>query len=569
MNIRRHFKKKQKIQIDFDEIFMDASNLPEFNRGRMEGRIELPLSRVNMYAVGIIFTLIALVFSGKLFLLQIADGASYAKRSINNHLNTSLIFAERGIIYDRNGERLAWNTEGDKERDFAERMYTSRRGLGQLLGYVNYPKKDTSGFYFRTDYIGRGGAEESYEETLKGKNGERLLEVDAFGHPVSGHVVHVPESGKSITLTVDAKLSEALYDHIATSGARVGFRSGAGVIMDVHTGELIALASFPSFDPMVMLHGDQAQIDAYVHDHRTPFLNKVVSGLFTPGSIVKPFMALAALTENIISPNKEIVSTGSITIPNPYTPSQPSVFTDWKAHGAVDMRHAIAVSSDVYFYEVGGGFHDQKGLGIARIEQYMKIFGFASTTGIHLPSEQRGIIPSPEWKEKVLNEPWRLGDTYHTSIGQFGFQVTPLEMARGYAAIANGGTLMTPVLVKGDPQTRTKLPISDASLQVVHEGMKLSAEIGTARSLMRSDMQFGGKTGTAELDEQKRFVNSWVVGFYPYDKPRYAFVLLMEHGSRTNLFGAAPIMSQFFTWMRDNTPEYFTKIPEDMSHVDS
>ncbi len=553
----RLFKRKKKQTIDVDEIFLDSSNLPAFNTGRLEGRLEVPVGSYRIIAVGVFFSLIACVFLGQLFYLQIVRGEEYASRSNNNHIDKSLLFAERGIILDRNGERLAWNAEGTDKKDFAERAYTNRAGLGQLLGHVNYPKKDTSGFYFRTEYAGRGGVEESYNTRLAGENGERLLEVDVHGAIISEHVVHMPKSGQSVYLTIDARVSEALYMHIATSSAKAGFRSGAGAIMDVETGEIIALASYPSYDPMVMVRGDAETIDQYTKDERLPFLNKIVAGVYTPGSIVKPFMALAALTENTISPEKEIISTGSLVIPNPYTPSQPSVFTDWKAHGAVAMRQALAVSSNVYFYVVGGGYKDQKGLGITKIHEYMELFGFTKKTGIRLPGEGAGVVPNPAWKKEKFNDEWRLGDTYNTSIGQFGFQVTPIEMLRAYTAIANKGTLLTPLVVQGELQTSTQLPISEESFQIIHEGMKLSAEEGTARALNQSTMKFGGKTGTAELGSRKEFVNSWVIGFYPYEKPKYAFVLLMERGPRANLFGASPIMSQFFIWMRDNAPEYF------------
>jgi len=556
----RFFRNKKKNTIDFDEIFLDSSNLPAFNTGRLEGRIEMPLSRTGMYAVGVVFSLIAFVFLIQLYRLQIVHGQEYAERSANNHIDTSLLFAERGVIFDRNGERLAWNAESAENRDFAERVYTDRKGLGQLLGYVNYPRKDSSGFYFRTEYVGKGGVEESFNTMLAGENGEQILEVDVFGNPISEHVVHMPNNGDSVTLTIDARLSEALYEHIATSSHKAEFRSGAGAIMDVETGEIIAMTSYPSFDPEAMTRGDEALLQEYREDRRLPFLNKVVAGLYTPGSIVKPFVALAALTEKTISPEKVIVSTGALTIPNPYTPSQPSIFTDWKAHGAVTMRRAIAVSSNVYFYVVGGGYLDQKGLGIAKIDAYMKTFGFDTETGVRLPGEERGIVPNPEWKKEVFDEEWRLGDTYHTSIGQFGFQVTPLEMLRAYAAIANGGTLLRPLIAQDEKQEPVELPLSDDALRVIHEGMKLGAEEGTARALNRPEMAFAGKTGTAELGSKKEFVNSWVIGFYPYEKPKYAFVLLMERGPRANLFGASPIMSQFFTWMRDNTPEYFGEL---------
>lgn len=553
----RLFHKKKRHQIDFDEVLLDAFNLPEFDKGRLEGRIELPIARRGVYGVGIFFILVAGVYLFQLFKLQVISGEAYAAQSTNNHLNESIIFAERGVITDRNGEELAWNAESVAGRAFAERVYTNRKGLGQILGYVNYPRKDSSGFYFRTEYVGRGGVEESYNEVLAGHNGAQLIEVDALGNTISEHVVHDPIPGENIELTIDAELSSALYDHIATSAAKVGFRSGAAVIMDVRTGEVVALASYPSFDPEVMTRGaDQQALDAYINDDRMPFLNKIVAGNYTPGSIVKPFMALAALAEQIVSPSKTFVSTGRLVIPNPYNPGNVSVFNDWKAHGTVDMRRAIAVSSNVYFFIIGGGYGDQKGLGITKIGEHMARFGFGHATGVKLPGEEDGFVPSPVWKKETFDEDWRLGDTYNTSIGQYAFQVTPLQMVRAYAAIANGGKLMKPLFVKGETPETVDLNIDPADLKVIHEGMRQGVLDGTPRALNRPDIEFAGKTGTAELGTRKEYVNSWVVGFYPYKDPQYAFVLLMEKGPRANLFGASPIFSQFVPWMKAHKPEF-------------
>lgn len=554
-------RKKRGREIELDEILLDSSNLPSFNKGRMEGRLELPLAKRGVMGVGIVFTLIAILFLGQLFKLQVIEGSAYAEQSRNNKLDSTLIFAERGIVYDRNEERLAWNKSEVNQSiaEFPERAYTDRRGFGQLLGYVNYPRKDSSGYYFRTEYIGRGGVEEAYNGELSGENGEQLIEVDALGSVISENIVHEPEHGDSLTLSIDARLSEAINDLIATSAARVGFRSGAAAIMDVHTGEIIALASNPSFDPEILTSGsDPEVINGYSSDDRLPLLNKVVAGVYTPGSIVKPFLALAALAEKIIDPNKIIVSRGAITVPNPYDPGHPSVFVDWRpgGHGELDMRKAIAVSSNEYFYHVGGGYGDQEGLGITKINEYMHKFGFGEYTGIELPGELAGTVPNPEWKREIFDDDWRLGDTYHTSIGQFGFQVTPVQMLRAYAAIANGGILLKPTVIKGSVTESVDLKLDQDDLRVIHEGMRQGAIEGTARALNRSDIHFAGKTGTAELGVNKEFVNSWVTGFFPYEEPRYAFVLLMEHGPRANLFGAAPVMSQVVAWMVENTPEY-------------
>lgn len=554
------FRKKKITPVEFDEIFMDASNLPSFNRGRLEGRLELPLTRRNIFVVGLIFLLVAGLFYYKLFMLQVVAGADYRAQSDRNRIDEGVIIAERGVIYDRNGEMLAWNESDDsKQYDFPVRAYTDRLGLGQLLGYVSYPKKDNRGFYYRTDYIGRTGIESSFEDVLHGKNGKVLVEVDALGEVISSLVVEAAIPGEAFNTSVDAGLSEAMYQIIATSTVQAGFRSGAAAIMDVTTGEIIALTSFPSFDPEVMADGDNVElIEEYNNDDRFPFLNKVVGGAYTPGSIVKPFLAYAALAEKIISPDKVIYSNGELILPNRYDPSNPTRFADWRVQGAMTMREAIAFSSNVYFYIIGGGFEDQAGLGITKINEYTRLFGMGSKTGIKLENEQNGTVPNPEWKQEVFNDDWRLGDTYHTAIGQFGFQATPIQMLRAFAALANGGKLLTPHIEKDKVSTFTDLNLNQDYLQIVHEGMRKTVNFngGTARSLERKDVAIAAKSGTAEVGVGNAYVNSWVAGFWPYEEPKYAFILLMDKAPRSNALGATRIMGDVVEWMSHNRPEY-------------
>lgn len=557
----RFFKKKRSTEISFDEILLDASNLPSFNTGRMEGRIELPLSRKSMYGVGVIFVLIVLVFTGQLFKLQVMEGAELALKSEHNRIEKGLIVAERGIVYDRNNELIAWNEiDTTGQYDFPVRAYTDRRGVGQLIGYVSYPQKDKSGFYFRSDYIGRNGIEETYEPLLHGKNGERLQEVNVHGEVISENVVDPAIPGGEIHLSLDSELSEVMYDFIASTTKQNGFRSGAGAMIDVHTGEIVALTSFPSYDPEVLADGDDAAlIQSYNDDPRFPFLNKVIGGVYTPGSIVKPFVAYGALAENIISPNKVIVSTGALTIPNPYDPSNPAVFRDWSSSlGAMTIRDTLSFSSNVFIMTIGGGYGDQKGLGITKLNHYFKLFGLGSTTGMALSGEQEGVVPNPAWKKKVFKDDWRLGDTYLTSIGQFGFQTTPMQMLRAYAALANGGTLVTPHVIKGEQGAQKELNLNPEDLKVVWEGMRgtVTKVGGTARALERTDVAIAAKSGTAELGESKSMVNSWIAGFFPYEKPKYAFILFMEYGPRTNTVGAGRVMGHVFDWMAEHRKEY-------------
>ena len=546
--------------VDVEEVLLDASNMLDFNQGRLEGKREMPIKKGSVRTVGIIFTCIMVVFSYQIFNLQIVRGQEFKTISENNRVDKVLIIAERGVVYDRNGEMLAWN-EADQtgEYGFPIRAYTDRLGLGQVLGYVSYPKKDKRGYYFRTDYLGRSGVELAFDNILKGENGNKVIEVDALDKTVSEYEINLPKNGEPLNLSIDAGLSEAMYQIISTSSIKAGFRSGAAAIMDVETGELLALTSFPSYDPEVMADGDDVQtIEAYNNDDRLPFLNKIVGGAYTPGSIVKPFVAYKALEEGIISPNKVIVSNGYIMVPNPYDPAHPSRFNDWRAHGPMTMREAIAFSSNVYFYTIGGGFGDQPGLGITKMAENYRRFGLGSTTGINLGQEQVGIVPDPEWKKKTFDDDWRLGDTYFTAIGQFGFLTTPIQMLRAYGALANGGTLLTPHVLKGAPSERVNLGLNQSYLQIIHEGMRKTVTLSgsTARGLEKDYVQVAAKSGTAEVGEGNAYVNSWAAGYWPYDKPKYAFILMMDHAPRSNALGATRIMGGVMDWIHVNRPEY-------------
>lgn len=552
--------RKNKRQIEFDEILLDASNLPSFDTRRVEGRREVPISVWSIGAVGAAFLLIAGTFTWQLFKLQVVEGAAYRERSENNKLADEVIIAERGVIYDRMGELLAWNEiDRSGEYSFPVRAYTDREGLGQLTGYVSYPKKDSKGFYFRTEYLGRSGIEEAYHTQLAGRNGTQLVEVNAHGDVISGNVVEDAVPGVEITLSVDAELSEAMYDIIATSTAQSGSRSGAAAIMDVHTGEILAITSFPSFDPEVMADGDDLElIQSYNEDSRFPFLNKVIGGAYTPGSIVKPFLAYAALNEGIISPEKIIVSTGQIVIPNPYTPSQPSIFSDWRAHGKMNIREAIAYSSNVYMYYISGGFGEQRGLGITKMDEYYDMFGFGKLTGINFDNEQTGTVPNPEWKLENFDDDWRLGDTYHTSIGQYGWQTTPLQMLVAYGALANGGKLFTPHVNKGEVGEYTEIDLDPWALDIVREGMYMTTYYpgGTARSLEKSYINIAAKSGTAELDFAKARLNTWAAGYWPYENPKYSFIVLMENAPYSNSLGGTRLAGDIVDWIHENRPEY-------------
>ncbi|MFA6353616.1 MAG: penicillin-binding transpeptidase domain-containing protein [Candidatus Paceibacterota bacterium] len=569
--ITRIFKKnKLKHKNSFvepDEIFLDSKNLQNFDRQQFEGRIERPIPKKTIVLLGVAFLCLMGIFGTRLVYLQLDKGEAYFKRSQNNMLEKIIIFTDRGIIYDRNKIELAWNKktgEETSETSIPIRSYLSP-GFSHLLGYVSYPTMDKSGNYWQGDFIGKDGLEKQYNNLLKGENGAKIIETDALKKVYSENIVNTPKPGTNLITTIDSRIQGELFNLIKNLSANRTFTGGCGIMMDAQNGEILITTSYPEYNSEILSFGkDVETINSYLTDKRKVFLDRDISGLYVPGSIVKPFFALGALVEGIIDPYKKILSTGSISIPNPYFPGQKTVFKDWQVNGWTNMMEALAVSSDVYFYEIGGGFEGQKGLGITNLGKYAKLFGFADKTGIDLPDEKYGTIPSPEWK--ILNfkgDPWRIGDTYHTAIGQYGFQVTPMEMVRAVAAMANGGTMLTPHLILGDidkESQKTLLNLNKNYFDTVHEGMRLAVTSGTVSSLNVPYIQVAAKSGTAQIGLAKNKVNSWVIGFFPYENPRYAFAVMMEAGPSSTGSGAATsITRQLLDWMSVNTPEYFTQ----------
>ena len=560
--------KKRSTFVETDEIFLDSKNLQNFDRQQFEGRIETPIPRTTINFLGSFFLVVVLIFGARLSYLQVQNGEAYRERSENNTLQKINIFTERGIIYDRNKVELAWNKKGEAENTPVPytRAYLSP-GFSHMLGYVSYPAKDTQGIYWQTEFIGKDGLEKQYQEKIKGVNGAKIIETDARGVIHSFNIINIPKAGDDLLTSIDSSIQTKLFNLIKNLSENNGFTGGSAIIIDARNGEILASTSFPEYDSEILSLGkDINLINSYLTDKRKFFLDRTVSGLYTPGSIVKPFFALGALAENVINPTKKILSTGSISIPNPYFPDQKTVFRDWRVNGWTDMAEALAVSSDIYFYEIGGGFEEQKGLGIANIEKYATLFGFGDKTMVDLPHETKGTIPSPEWKAlNFKGDPWRIGDTYHTAIGQYGFQVTPIEMARAVAAIANGGKLLTPHFILDDTEKENLFSVLDPNtvkkeyLDVVHDGMRKAVTYGTAVALNVPYVQVAAKTGTAQLGIAKNKVNSWVIGFFPYENPKYAFAIMMEAGPTNNSVSASTVVRGLLDWMSLNRPEYFSE----------
>ncbi len=546
--------------IEPDQIFLDAKNLPEFDMQQFEGQIERPISRGTMMGVGVTFCLVVVLFVARLWNLQVSHADAYATMSKNNSLGSEPIFSTRGTINDRNGIPLAWNDSITNDVPWGKRKYISLSGFSHVLGYVGYPAKDSSGNYWQKDIVGRDGVEKQFNDVLSGKNGSTIVERDISGNVQGGNIVNPPIPGKDLTLAIDSRLQTELSSLLASGVQAQGFRSASGIVMDVHTGEIIALTNVPEYNSNIMSDGsDRGVIKGYLTSKNTPLMNRAVAGLFVPGSDVKPYIGLEALQEGVIAPLTKIESNNSITIPNPYFPDKPSVFRDYYANnGWVDMRHALEVSSNIYFMEIAGGYRNQKGIGIDNIAKAWLRFGITQKTGIDLPLENTGTIPGPDWKvKKFPGEVWRLGDTYNTSIGQYGVQVTPIEMARAVAALATRGTLVVPHILKGEPTVATKITdIDDANYTVVQEGMLLAAQHGTTPDVTPVPFTLATKSGTAQVGPNGKNVNSWMTGFFPYEHPNYAFVVMFENGPAPAIGTAHRITRQFLGWVGTNAPEY-------------
>lgn len=537
-----------------DEIFLDAENRGDFDRARFEGRLERPLSRPTYLALALALALALLALLARAGDLALLQGRALAERSAGNSLAETALFAPRGVITDREGVILADNTEG--ENGLVMRRYPYPE-LGTVIGYVSLPKRDASGNYYDTAERGLAGLEARYDELLAGENGRLLVETDATGRVRSQGALVPPAPGRTLVTTLDAELERTLAEAISGTVRRVGFIAGAGVILEADTGAVRAIVSYPSYDPNVMTAGGPAEeIARYNNEPGRPYLDHAIAGVYTPGSIVKPFIAAGGLTDGLITPATVIDDTGVLVVPNPYRPGESFRYTGWRALGPVDVRKAIAWSSDIFFYTLGGGFGGQRGLGIDRLGYWYRAFGFASTTGIDLSGEEAGLIPTPAWKEATFDEPWYLGDTYFTAIGQYSTQITPIAAARGAAALANGGRLVTPFVVSDASQSAARVPVGEETLRVVREGMRQAVTGVLAGALNLPYVSVAAKTGTAQVGARNQFDNSWVIGFFPYEHPRYAFAVVLERGPEGSGEQAVNVMRDLFAALHEAGSAY-------------
>jgi penicillin-binding protein 2 len=480
------------------------------------------------------------------------------------------------------------------------RHYVDGPLYSHLLGYVGQISEEeytaaqeqygaANNPYGKDDYIGKTGLEASLDDQLRGKKGVQSVIVNSHEQVVSEVAYQAPITGNNVTLTLDAKLQRAVTDAMRKGLDNAKVKAGVAIVLRVSDGQVLAMVSLPSYDNNLFTRGiKQQEFDTLLHDPTLPMFNRAVGGAYPPGSTYKMITAAAALQEDVVKVDTPLVCPGYIEVPFTANEAKRNLYKDWRAagHGTINIIEALTVSSDVFFYITAGPHQEDRvikksdgtrqivytryytpgartaiefnGLGIERLANYARAFGLGSKTGITLPGESPGLVPDQHWKDSVdPANPWSLGDTLVTAIGQGYNLVTPLQLVNVTAAVANGGTLYKPQLVEkitgpnGElvqgytPQVLGQVPVSPENLAVVREGMRqviVNQAKGTAAThITLKSFEWAGKTGTAEFGEpiridkgkEVRRAHAWFTAFAPFDKPEIAVVVLLEGGEES------------------------------------
>ncbi|MBF0622573.1 MAG: penicillin-binding protein 2 [Magnetococcales bacterium] len=566
---------------------------------------------------GVLFVLLG----GRLFHLQVMKGGAYRVLAENNRISLQPVSAPRGLILDRFGKILVENSpdyrlaaipeltggmrgfldrvapilsmseedletvlrQAKRQRSFLPvkvrarlsweelsrieaEIYNLPGGMIQVQSIRHYPydklaahvlgylgevsESDIRDFHdtrFRSgDLVGKTGTERVYESELRGREGVREVEVNALGRQVRELKLTPAVPGQDLYLTLDTTLQQE-------SEAALAGHSGSVVVMDPRTGEVLVMANQPAYDPNQFIRGfSSKQWKALVSDEDRPLTNKAIQGQYPPGSTFKMAVILAALKENRLTPEDRFTCPG-------YLDRQDHRFYCWKhrGHGALNLEQAIAQSCDVFFYKIA------EKIGIDPIERMARNLGLGSLSGIRLNGEQAGLIPSRAWKRKVHKTIWYPGETLITAIGQGYVLSTPLQLANMTAAIANGGTLYRPALVRPNsgfkPEVLRHSRLNEEHLALIKKGMEkvYYAHSGTARRARPDFIRAAGKTGTAQVVRhrrqkdgellqvtERRFMDhALFVCYAPADKPEIVISVVIEHGGHGGAT-AAPIAKQ-------------------------
>jgi penicillin-binding protein 2 len=577
-----------------------------------------------------IVLMVLLVYLVRAWHLQVLQGSKYRYQSENNRIRLEDIPAPRGIIFDRNGTALVENRPAyhlllvredvtdmdqtirelarlcgkmpedffslleanktipkfvpvrlmaDLDRDCLARIEAQRirlpgviiqlepkreykwNGRGaHLIGYLseiteNELNSEVYAGYYAGEDVGKFGIEKAFEKYLHGKRGGRQVEVDAIGRRMRLLDEALPIPGRNLWLTVDMAVQEAAESCLEG-------KVGAIAALDPRSGAVLALASRPTFDQEKFIRGLSAdEWRALSRDPDHPLLNRAFGAAYPPGSTYKPLVALAALQEGIMNPDSTVYCPGFYYFAN-------RKYRCWRdrGHGTMNLHNALVQSCDTYFYQTG------LRLGVDKIAQYAKLFGLGAKTEIGLPGEHPGLIPTSWWKKQAIGVPWQKGETLSISIGQ-GFDLaSPLQMALAYSAIANGGKVWQPYVVRRiegssleevdeiKSNLKREIPIEPRFFGVVQKGLLgvVEENRGTAHSIKVSSVSIAGKTGTAQVVrladgvdrkaaaknvKEKQQDHAWFVGYAPADDPQIVVCALIEHGGHGSSV-AAPLVQK-------------------------
>lgn len=527
---------------------------------------------------------VMLVLAGRSFYLQIVQGNAFLSTAEQNRVTALPIPAPRGIIYDRTGKALVENVattdlvvdpatlppeehetylvdtlpqliptltpeqvrlaltqarttqravvlkkalahdevlaiEEAREQVFGVRLvsalvrkYLVGGAMAHVVGHtgpITAEELEKDPGLLPIDAIGKIGLEKQYDGHLRGQAGYTYLEVNASGRPQKNLGRQEPQGGADLHLTIDTELQQYITQLFAEEKL-----SGAAIALDPRDGAILALVSSPTFDPNNVVAAMTAPGE--------PLFQRAISGAYPPGSTIKPLLAAAGLQEGVITEETTVVSRGGIQV---------GVwnFPDWKpgGHGVTDVKKAIAESVNTFFYLVAGGDETHRGLGVEKAVQYLRAFAWGVRTGIDLPGEGEGFLPSKAWKEQTKDERWYIGDTYHLGIGQGDVMVTPLQLATATAAIANGVAVVQPHVVEDVRPERQRLPFDRQTMTVVQAGMRQTVTEGSGRRLASFPLPLAGKTGTAQVGGET-LPHAWFTSFGPYEKPEIVVTVLLE-----------------------------------------
>lgn len=549
--------------------------------GQHQGQTGL-VSPWRKVLIMVIFISVFAIFSARLFHLQVVEGKNNRELADNNRIQVRTIHAPRGVIYDRNGNIVARNDPGFRlvlkqddqttvkfiTREQALKMevdddplyqsleidsvrhYPAGRVLSHLLGYVGeVTKEELENPEFQNyrvgDKIGRGGIEQVYEKILRGVDGGEIYEVDAQGR--KGRTIRKIEAipGQNIYLSLDLGLQKKAYQKLEEGIKNSGSCCGALIIQDPTDGQVLSLVSYPAFDPH--------DITNSLNQANSPFLNRVIAGVYPPGSTFKISTSMAGLMSGKITKQTIFEDTGVVNL-------GPFKFHNWyftqygKTEGQVDLVKALKRSNDTYYYRLG------ELVGEKMIGETAKKMGLGKKLGIDLPGEETGIIPDNQWKVNNFGQVWYPGDTLHMSIGQGFVLTTPLQINYLVSIVASDGKQFPPHLVQKITDEHGNLikeynfdsTVSNAfkaeDINVIKEGLEQVTKAGgTAWPFFNFPIQTAGKTGTAEFGHPQDKTHAWYTAYAPVDRPRLSFTVVVEGGGEGSSVGG-PIAKEVFRW---------------------